>query len=115
MYQAKVHRVPDASTLARLRRGVMVEGERLAVDRVRVLEAEKNAWIEVTLHEGKHHEVKLDPENLLRLILWVDTLCPYRGEEEIREIPDPEFQGVEWLAVRPRIKTAPQLTRPGPL
>ena len=30
----------------------------MAVDRVRVLEAEKNAWIEVTLHEGKHHEVK---------------------------------------------------------
>ena len=58
MYHAKVHRIPDAETLARLRRGVMVEGQRMAVDRVRVLEAEKNAWIEVTLHEGKHHEVK---------------------------------------------------------
>lgn len=58
VYHAKVHRVPDASTLARLRRGVMVEGERMAVDRVRVIEADKNAWVEVTLHEGKHHEVK---------------------------------------------------------
>jgi pseudouridine synthase len=58
VYEAKVHRVPDADTLARLRRGVNVEGERLAVDRVRVLEAGKNAWLEVTLHEGKHHEVK---------------------------------------------------------
>jgi hypothetical protein len=64
---------------------------------------------------GKHHEVKVDPVNLQRLILWVDTMCPYRGEEEIREIPDPEFQGVDWLAVRPRIKTASLVFRPGPL
>jgi len=58
VYQAKVHGVPDEGTLARLRRGLMVEGERLAVDTVRVLEAEKNAWLELTLHEGKHHEIK---------------------------------------------------------
>jgi 23S rRNA pseudouridine2605 synthase len=58
VYHAKVHRVPDAETLERLRRGVLVEGERLTVDRVRVLEAENNAWLELTLHEGKHHEVR---------------------------------------------------------
>jgi len=28
------------------------------VDRVRVIEAENNAWVEVALHEGKQHEVK---------------------------------------------------------
>ena len=64
---------------------------------------------------GRHHQVKVDSVSLLRLILWVDTMCPYRGEEEIREIPDPDFQGVEWLAVRPRIRTAPNVLRPGPL
>jgi hypothetical protein len=64
---------------------------------------------------GKHHDVKVDPVNLLRLIVWVDTICPYRGEEEIRAIPDPEFQGVDWLAVRPRIQTAPLIARPGPM
>jgi pseudouridine synthase len=58
VYHAKVHRVPDEETLARLRRGVQVEGERLIVDHVRVLEAEKNAWLELTLHEGKRHEVR---------------------------------------------------------
>jgi len=63
---------------------------------------------------GDHHEVRVDPVNLLRLQLWVDTMCPYRGDEEIREIPDPDFQGVEWLAVRPRIQTAPRIPRPGP-
>ena len=58
VYHAKVHKVPDAETLERLRRGVRVEGEQLTVDRVRVLEAEKNAWLELTLHEGKKHEVR---------------------------------------------------------
>jgi hypothetical protein len=64
---------------------------------------------------GKHHDVRVDPVSRLRLILWVDTMCPYRGDEEIREIPDPEFQGVDWLAVRPLIKNAPLVARPGPL
>lgn len=58
VYHAKVHKVPDAETLARLRRGVRVDGEQLTVDQVRVLEAENNAWLELTLHEGKKHEVR---------------------------------------------------------
>ncbi len=58
VYHAKVRRVPDAETLARLKQGVRVEGQRMAVDRVRVLEADNNAWLEVTLHEGKNHEVR---------------------------------------------------------
>ena len=58
VYEAKVHGIPDAETLARLLAGIRVEGQRLAVDRVRVLEAEHNAWLELTLHEGKNHEVR---------------------------------------------------------
>jgi 23S rRNA pseudouridine2605 synthase len=58
VYHAKVHGVPDAAALERIRKGIRVEGERLKVDRVRVVEADKNAWVEVSLHEGKHHEVK---------------------------------------------------------
>jgi pseudouridine synthase len=58
VYHAKVHRVPDVETLERLKRGVRVEGDLMAVDRVRVIEAENNAWVEVALHEGKQHEVK---------------------------------------------------------
>jgi pseudouridine synthase len=58
VYHAKVRGTPDADTLARLRRGVVVEGERLSVDSIRILEADNNAWLELTLHEGKHHEVR---------------------------------------------------------
>jgi pseudouridine synthase len=58
VYPAKVHRVPDPQTLDRLRRGVRVEADLMSVDRVRVIEADNNAWVEVALHEGKRHEVK---------------------------------------------------------
>ena len=53
--------------------------------------------------------------NLQRLIAWVDAMCPYYGDEEVRAIPDPVFQGVDWLAIRPRIRTAPRPVRPGPV
>jgi 23S rRNA pseudouridine2605 synthase len=58
VYLAKVRNVPEPETIERLRRGVTVDGERLAADRVRLVESDKNAWVEVTLHEGKHHEVR---------------------------------------------------------
>jgi len=58
VYHAKVYRVPTAETLERLRQGVTVDGERMAVDRARVLRAGNNGWLELTLHEGKHHEVR---------------------------------------------------------
>ena len=64
---------------------------------------------------GKHNNVKLPPDDLLRLILWVDAMCPYRGDEEVRAIDDPAFQGIDWLAIRPRIRTAPRIIRPGPV
>lgn len=58
VYHAKVHGVPERATLERLRRGVRVSGERLAVDRVRLLESDNNAWLELALHEGKNREVR---------------------------------------------------------
>jgi hypothetical protein len=64
---------------------------------------------------GKHYDVKVDPISLQRLIAWVDAMCPYMGDEEIRQMDDPVFQGVDWLSIRPRIKTAPRIVRPGPV
>jgi len=64
---------------------------------------------------GKHNKVKVDPTSRRRLIAWVDAMCPYRGDREVRAIPDPVFPGCNWLSVKPRIKTAPRITRPGPI
>jgi concanavalin A-like lectin/glucanase superfamily protein/hydrazine synthase alpha subunit-like protein len=64
---------------------------------------------------GEHYDVKVDAMGLRKLIAWVDTMCPYRGDEEVREIPDPEFQGMEWLSITPKVKSAPRIVRPGPV
>ncbi|MGB2824534.1 MAG: hypothetical protein WBF17_26400, partial [Phycisphaerae bacterium] len=61
---------------------------------------------------GRHHDVKVDPESLRTLIGWVDCNCPYRGDEDVRELPDPSFTGIELLPIRPRVRTAPRIERP---
>ena len=61
---------------------------------------------------GKHHSVKADPLSLRRLIAWVDACCPYMGEPEVRAIADPDFDGIDLLPIRPRVKTAPVIERP---
>ena len=61
---------------------------------------------------GKHNKVKVDPLSLRRLIAWVDACCPYRGEEEIRALDDPDFPGIEKLPIRPLVRTAPRIQRP---
>ena len=60
----------------------------------------------------KHNDVKVDPVSLQKLIAWVDCNCPYRGDEEIRAIPDPAFPRVEDLPIRPLVKSAPVIERP---
>jgi 23S rRNA pseudouridine2605 synthase len=57
-YHAKVKGTPTPETLLRARRGLVIEGERLALDGARVIEQAENSWVEVRLHEGKHHEVR---------------------------------------------------------
>jgi hypothetical protein len=64
---------------------------------------------------GRHHDVRIDAVSRRKLIAWIDAMCPYRGDEEVREIDDPVFQGVDWLSVRPRIRNAPRIVRPGPV
>jgi hypothetical protein len=67
--------------------------------------------IEIAM-SGEHHDVKVDPVGLRKLIGWVDTNCPYRGQQEIRAIADPQFAGIDMLPIRPRTKTAPIIARP---
>ena len=58
VYHAKVRGLPDSRTLDRLRHGVRVKGHVLVADGARLVEVDRNAWVEITLHEGKQHEVK---------------------------------------------------------
>jgi hypothetical protein len=73
----------------------------------------KSRLVEI-MSSGKHYGVKVDPDNLLRVIHWVDAMGPYYGTEELQKMEDPRFQGKAWLSQQPRVKTAPIVPRPGP-
>jgi len=64
---------------------------------------------------GRHHDVKVAGEDLLRLIAWVDCNCVYRGEEEVRQIPDPDPGQFRGWTVPPRTCTAPRIDRLQPV
>jgi pseudouridine synthase len=115
VYEAKVHRVPDAETLARLHRGVRVEGDLMVADRVRVLQAGNNAWLEVTLHEGKRHEVKRlleavgHPVSKLRRVAFGPVTIKGLEPGQFRELSPKEVKGL--LEARPAPR-AEGLSRP---
>lgn len=59
-YLAKVWRVPSEETLERIRKGVRLEDGVTAPAKVRVLATTKggNAWVEITVTEGKNHLIR---------------------------------------------------------
>jgi pseudouridine synthase len=100
VYHAKVRGLPDAKTLARLRRGVRIGDDLLMVDRVRVIDVDRNAWVEVTLHEGKQHEVRrlLDavghPVSKLRRVSFGPVTLRSLGPGEHRPLEPDEVAGL---------------------
>ncbi len=57
-YRVKVRGKPDARALTRLRRGVRLGRETSAPARVRVLRGGPPIWLEITVTEGKKHQVR---------------------------------------------------------
>jgi 23S rRNA pseudouridine2605 synthase len=58
-YRVQVDRIPDPSLLANLSTGVVVDGEALRAHSVELLrQGEKNAWLEIVLHEGRNRQIR---------------------------------------------------------
>lgn len=64
---------------------------------------------------GKHHGAKVEGEDLLRLSVWVDCNCVYRGDEEVRQIPDPDPKAYRHWTVPPKTHSAPNIDRMQPV
>ena len=64
------------------------------------------------IDHAMHNDERLDPADLRALIAWVDANCPYRGDDDVRRLPDPTFPGIENLPIRPLVKSAPVIPRP---
>ena len=91
--------------------------------------ASKLVQIAESTKHGKVTKKTVDPLSLTKLILWVDLLCPYRGEVELRAMADPDpahplFRRSNYppsdvtitdvfaqSPYRPRMRTAPLVNR----
>ncbi len=58
-YLVKVKGMPDAPALEKLRKGIKVEGIMTAPAKVKFLKTtESNAWLEITIHEGRKRQIR---------------------------------------------------------
>jgi 23S rRNA pseudouridine2605 synthase len=58
-YHVQVNRLPEATLLAQIERGAVVDGEPLMVRSVRTLRrGDKNAWLEIALDEGRNRHIR---------------------------------------------------------
>jgi len=58
-YHVQINRVPDAALLAALRQGAVHDKELLKFKSVRTLRVgNKNAWLEITLDEGRNRQIR---------------------------------------------------------
>jgi 23S rRNA pseudouridine2605 synthase len=58
-YHVQIDRLPDAALLKDIEYGMNVDGERLAAKSARCLRSgDKNAWLEITLDEGRNRQIR---------------------------------------------------------
>jgi len=58
VYRVKVAGRPEESILAKLRRGIYLDGERLAPCEITPIKEGDNPWYEVTLHQGRNQQIR---------------------------------------------------------
>jgi len=58
VYRVKVAGRPDETVLAKLRRGIFLDGKRLAPCEITPVKEGDNPWYEVTLHQGRNQQIR---------------------------------------------------------
>jgi 23S rRNA pseudouridine2605 synthase len=59
VYEVKVSDVPSEDSIERLRRGIVIDGERTAPAKIKKInETKSNSWFEVVLHEGRNQQIR---------------------------------------------------------
>lgn len=66
----------------------------------------------ITKDKTNHGNLKLSEDELRMLTAWMDLNSPYRGDDEVRKLPDPDFPGIEHIVPRPLIRSQPDIPRP---
>ena len=58
VYRVKVSGRPDEAVLGKLRKGMFLDGERLAPCEITPLKEGDNPWYEITLHQGRNQQIR---------------------------------------------------------
>lgn len=58
IYLAKVKGVPEENKINKLRNGIMLEGRKTLPAKIKVIETRKNAWLEITIREGRQNQIR---------------------------------------------------------
>jgi 23S rRNA pseudouridine2605 synthase len=58
IYRAKLEAMPDPKLLSGLEHGIVLDGRRTAPCRIRLVEQGARPWVEITLVEGRYHQVR---------------------------------------------------------
>jgi pseudouridine synthase len=58
IYLAKVKGVPEETKINKLRMGILLEGRKTLPAKIKVLETRKNAWLEITIREGRQNQIR---------------------------------------------------------
>lgn len=106
-YHVQVDGLADEPLLERIRRGVNLEGERLAVKQARLLRSGgKNCWLELVLDEGKNRHLRrllsalgLNVLRLLRIAIGPLVLGPL-PKGQVRPLTPAEIQALASAARR---------------
>ena len=90
-YQAKVEGIPEAGTLARLSRGIRLEGKLTLPAKVRLFrKLSHSAWIEITLTEGRNRQVRRMCEQVGHPVLKLRRVA--LGPLELGPLPPGQFR-----------------------
>jgi len=99
-YLVKVKDRPDPDTLSRLRRGIPLDGKRTGPARARMVGHDDNAWIEITIGEGRNRQVRRmfqavgHPVQRLRRMRYGGVLLGSLPTGQIRVLSDAEVAGL---------------------
>lgn len=58
VYIAKVKGIPEEKQLRRLREGIHLDGKKTLPARIEIQETRKNAWLEITIREGRQNQIR---------------------------------------------------------
>ncbi|MCI0612236.1 rRNA pseudouridine synthase [bacterium] len=58
IYVAKVKGVPEENKINKLRAGIILEGRKTLPAKIKIIETRKNAWLEITIREGRQNQIR---------------------------------------------------------